>query len=166
MLRESEHIEIRPCLLGLGLFAKRHFFGGEQLFIFSGPIISRSEAILKGENEVNALQIAKDAYIDLEPPSVFANHSCAPNAGVQKDRIAIAIADIQEGQEITFDYSTTMSEQRWTMKCLCGSSKCRGKVEDFHLLPDCLKRQYLERGIVQRFIVDEHFAITGFSPLV
>jgi hypothetical protein len=64
----------------------------------------------------------------------------------------IAIRDIGIGEEICYDYSTTMAEGFWTLQCRCGAESCRGLVTDFELLPDQIREKYLSLGIVQRFI--------------
>lgn len=84
------------------------------------------------------------------------NHSCEPNAGVVDDTVLIALRDIAPGEEITFDYSTTMSEQLETMQCLCGQATCRRVIGDFHDLPRAVKDRYLAARLVQQFIVAEH----------
>jgi hypothetical protein len=69
--------------------------------------------------------------------------------------VLIALKPIPAGEEIRFDYSTTMSEDHWTLECRCGEPDCRGLVKDFHLLPSVLQEQYVERGIVQTFILHQ-----------
>lgn len=103
----------------------------------------------------NPVQIDYDTYIDLKEPGRSANHSCNPNSGIVKNSILIAIEDIFAGEEICYDYSTTMMENYWTMVCKCGSKDCRGVIKDFHLLPETVKKRYLKLGIVQEFIVRE-----------
>jgi hypothetical protein len=65
----------------------------------------------------------------------------------------IAIADIIAGEEIFYDYSTTMNEDYWTLACLCGSASCRGSVGDFKYLPLHTRQRYLRFGIVQGYLV-------------
>ena len=151
----TEQIYVGPSPLGLGIFARKSFRKGEFLFRFSGPIIPLAEAIAKGEDEGNVLQIGPYSYIDLQAPAVFGNHSCQPNAGLRDQIFCYALCDIAEGEEIFYDYSTTMSERRWTMPCHCGMLSCRGVIGDFHDLPLQLQRLYLARKIVMPFIVDE-----------
>lgn len=146
---------VGECEFGRGLFAAQHFRAGDFLFSFAGPVIDRATAIAKGEAECNPLQIGPTAYIDLEPPGVFINHSCHPNAGIRNDTEAYALCDIALGEEIRLDYSTTMSERRWTMICRCGAASCRGVVTDFHDLPQAVQERYLALGIVQPFIIAE-----------
>ena len=149
-------IVVAPCSLGRGLFATRDLGPNTLLFQFAGPTISLELAIAKGEEEGNALQIGPITYVDLEPPSVYANHSCEPNFGIRNGTEAVTLAAIPKGTELRFDYSTTMSERRWTMRCRCGASACRGTVTDFPDLPLDLRLHYLGLGIVQPFIVAEH----------
>ena len=151
----SGAVYVKECALRRGVFAGRYFRKGELLFRFSGPIISLAAAIEKGENEGNVLQIGASTYIDLEPPGVFANHSCEPNAGVRDGVCGYALRHIAQDEEILYDYSTTISERRWTMHCRCGMPSCRGVIGDFHDLPLELQRRYLAVGIVQPFIVGE-----------
>ena len=148
-------IYVDQCELDRGLFAGRDFAKGELIFQFTGAEISFLDAVAKEEAEANPLQIGPNTYIDLEAPCVFINHSCEPNAGIRETCDVYALREIRQGEEIRFDYSTTMSEKHWTMGCLCGTPSCRGIVGDFHDLPEDLQRRYLAMGIVQPFIVEE-----------
>lgn len=146
-------IFVAECPLGRGIFAGRAYGQNELLFRLSGPVITLSEAIKKGDAEGNALQIGHGVYLDLQAPGVFGNHSCDPNAGIRGALDVYALRPIRKGEEICYDYSTTMSEGRWTMTCRCGADSCRGVVGDFHDLPPELKQRYLKMKIVQPFIV-------------
>ena len=148
-------IYVAQCELDRGLFAGRDFAKGELIFQFTGPEISFLDTVAKEEAEANPLQIGPTTYMNLEAPCVFINHSCEPNAGVRNTYDVYALREIRQGEEIQFDYSTTMSEKHWTMRCLCGTPSCRGLVGDFHDLPEELQRRYLAMGIVQPFIVEE-----------
>jgi hypothetical protein len=151
-----DSFSVGPCPLGEGIFARQRIRQATMILRFTGPIVSGEEARAKGSNSFNLLQIGPSEYIDLEHPGVFLNHSCTPNAGVVDDTVLIALRDIAPGEEITFDYSTTMSEQFETMECLCGQSNCRRVIGDFHDLPRQLKDRYLAARLVQSFIVSEH----------
>ena len=148
-------IYVNECEFGLGIFAARPFSRGNFIFRFSGPIITFAECHARGEAECNPLQIGPTIYIDLEPPGVFINHSCQPNAGTRNVVEVYALRDIELGEEIRLDYSTSMSERCWTLRCRCGAASCRGVVTDFHDLPRELQEHYLSLGIVQPFIVSE-----------
>lgn len=62
----------------------------------------------------------------------FINHSCDPNCITQKWNVLgetcigiFAIRDIEENQELTFDYQFDSYKTPLT-KCLCGSKNCKG----------------------------------------
>ena len=65
----------------------------------------------------------------------FANHSCDANCSAQKwevegdTRIAlIALRDIQENEEITFDCRWEYECGVTSRECLCGAKNCRGEI--------------------------------------
>ncbi|KAJ0976840.1 hypothetical protein J5N97_012314 [Dioscorea zingiberensis] len=65
----------------------------------------------------------------------FINHSCDPNCRTEKWMVngevcigLFAIRDIQEGEEVTFDYNYVRVFGAAAKKCVCGSSECRGYI--------------------------------------
>jgi hypothetical protein len=73
---------------------------------------------------------------------------------ISGDRVAqIALRDIAAGEELTFDYSTTMSGDDWTMACTCGSPLCRGTIAEFTKLPASLRKRYRKLRIVPAYVV-------------
>jgi hypothetical protein len=141
--------------LGKGVYALKSFRTGDTILMFEGPELSHYEVFGMGDAQAYAVQIGPDRYIDTLYPGRFTNHSCDPNAGILQDRNLVAICPIAAGEQIQFDYSTTMSGEHWTMDCCCGSPKCRRQISAFHLLPVRLQAHYLRLGIVQQFIVRE-----------
>jgi SET domain-containing protein len=86
------------------------------------------------------MQIGRDTYLVEDPhrPSVddFLNHSCRPNLGfVDGSLMLYALCDIQAGDELTFDYSTSMDEPGWMIRCRCRAPNCRGAVRSYSELP-------------------------------
>ncbi len=146
-------IYVAQCELGHGVFAQRLIHAGEIILVFGGALIDFAETKRRGPRECMAIQVGLDRYIDTQPPGVFANHSCAPNAGIRNDRDLVALRDIRPGEEIRYDYSTTMDEKSFTMLCRCGAPGCRGIVTDFSELPAGVQDYYLSRGLVMSFIV-------------
>jgi hypothetical protein len=149
----SGAVYVTECELGRGVFARRPIRKGDIILAFGGPLIDFAETRRRGPRECMAIQVGPDQYIDTLPPGVFANHSCAPNAGIQNDRDLAALRDIRPGEEIRYDYSTTMDEKSFTMHCRCGAPGCRGVVTDFSELPVRVQEFYLSRGLVMSFIV-------------
>jgi SET domain-containing protein len=149
----TERVYLDECDVGLGVFANRLIACGEVILEIDGPLISFAETKRRGARECMALQIGVNRYIDTQPPGVFVNHSCEPNCGIRQNRFLAALRSIRAGEEIRYDYSTTMEEQSYTMDCLCGVPACRRVVRDFSTLPRPLRRKYIRQGIVMDFIV-------------
>lgn len=137
---------------GVGVFTTKARNRGEEVVKLFGPIIDSSAAIAKGEKERDPLQNGENSYIDLEEPMRSVSHSCNPSCGVRDGNRLITLRDLAPGEEITFDYSTTMDEDRWTMECTCGAFECRGVVKDFVTLPDDVKARYFRLRVVMPFI--------------
>ena len=149
----SRTLYVAECDLGRGVFAGRAIRRGETILLFAGALIDFAETKRRGPRECMAIQVGPDLYIDTQPPGVFANHSCAPNAGIRHDRELVALRNIAAGEEIRYDYSTTMDEKSFTMQCHCGAPGCRQVVTDFSELPACIQDYYLSQGLVMGFIV-------------
>ncbi len=129
---------------GFGVNAGEDIKKNEIVTRFSGPIKFKIN-----KNKRDALShpdwvgIKKNHWIDPEKPQKFLNHSCNPNAGI-KGRVSImALRDIKEGEEITFDYSIIEGDKRWEMKCLCGEKNCRVTIGSTHFLPEEQFRKYM-----------------------
>ena len=143
------------CELGRGVFADRFYRAGDEILRFEGRTVPAQIVAAMGDDECYMIQIGPDLYLEPEAPGRYTNHSCMPNAAIKDDRRLVALVDIPANQQICFDYSTTMSENNWTMTCRCGAVDCRGIIRDFGDLPADLQRRYLDLGVVQSFIVRE-----------
>lgn len=148
-------MSVRECNLGRGLFADQNYKAGDEILRFEGRTVSGKVVATMGDEECYMIQIGPDLYLEPRGPGRYTNHSCVPNAAIKDDSRLVALADIAENEQICFDYSTTMSENNWTMRCRCGAPTCRGVIRDFGELPLELQRRYLDLGIVQSFIVRE-----------
>ncbi|HRZ85482.1 MAG TPA: SET domain-containing protein-lysine N-methyltransferase [Candidatus Paceibacterota bacterium] len=154
---------------GKGVFAVKDIKKGEYLCIMDGEEMTINEMIRRVDEEESEegsdpLQIDNNKYIDLtEVPRSF-NHSCDPNAFISGKNTLKAMKDIKKGEEITYDYSTTMNDNAeiineggdedyvWTCKCNCGSKNCRGIINQFKTLPKKLKDYYLKNKLVPNHI--------------
>jgi SET domain-containing protein len=152
VIYSNETFYVEECDVGLGVFANRAIRKGEIILAFGGPIIGFEETKRRGRWECMPLQIGPIQYYDTRPPGIFVNHSCDPNAGIKNDRDLVARREISKEEEFRFDYSTTMQEQSFTMRCLCGTPKCRQVVADFSTLPQATRERYIAEGIVMSFI--------------
>jgi hypothetical protein len=66
-----------------------------------------------------------------------------------------ALKKIKAGEEMFWDYSTSMLERHWTMECSCREKNCRKVLADFDLLPKHVQEKYLTLNIAFPFIA--HF---------
>lgn len=145
--------------LGKSVFSARPFIKGDVVTQFTGPILHKLElpSDYRGEDD-RFVQIG--AHVFMGPSNDIddlINHSCEPNAGLKFDGtqvLLIAIQDIAEGEEITWDYSTTMFENEWKMRCDCRKESCRKIISDFMLLSPDLQNKYKELGVIPQYLTD------------
>ena len=151
--RTKNLVDIRESIFGKGLFAKTVISPGTVICKISGSPLSFQETVNLKEKESHTLQIDVDKYIYCNIPFLFSNHSCNPNCGINADFEMITLKEILQGEELFWDYSTSMLERHWTMQCHCGEKACRKIVTDFDLLPQDIQTKYLDQNIVLPFIV-------------
>jgi SET domain len=154
----GRYVAIGGNHLGRAVFAARAFHAGAVLMRFGGHAV-RGGAV--PHNQAGAadrfMQVDVDSY--LGPSGAvddFVNHSCDPNCGVRftdHGIIMVALREIVRGEEIAWDYSTTMHNNKWLMKCDCRSSICRGLIGEFRSLPAARQGYYLEQDVVATYIV-------------
>lgn len=127
---------------------------GTPICTFTGPVIDYRQTLKLGSKESFAFQVAAYLYILLDEPARYFNHCCEPNCGVTPQQELVALTDIAKNEELRWDYSTSMLEHHWKMKCSCNKETCRGIIGDFNRLPKVLQKKYTDMGIVQQFILD------------
>ena len=151
---------------GYAVFAKRNYKKGETVWVLSGDkMTSKSVEVLQAKylrGIIDPLQVGPQEYILLDSPSIYFNHSCAPNAGVRYKSTLAALRDIKKGDEITYDYSTTIDE---TFECKCGSKQCRGGIFDFLAIPKRIQRYYFVNRAIPDFIIKRLIRVNkGLCP--
>jgi hypothetical protein len=147
------YIEVRECSLGRGVFTVAAVPKGKLLLKFEGEYMSFQEQC-QMDDEANSLQIGEDLYINTKAPAVYTNHSCHPNCYIDSGLWLVAARRIETGEELTFDYSTTMLERHWHMEgCQCGSVVCRGTIRDFDMLSVETQDWYLRQGWVMEHVL-------------
>jgi hypothetical protein len=148
-------VRVAESRTGRGVFVRRAVRAGDPILELRGEAIDFAATLRKGDRECDALQIGPDLYLDLEAPGKFVNHSCDPNSGIRDSVRLVALRDLRRGDEVLFDYSTTMSENHWIMDCRCGAPTCRGVIGDFRWLPFERKLDLIRQGVVLPFLVTE-----------
>ena len=119
--------------------------------------------------ECFCVQVGPNSYMLTWAPERFIDHRCEPNLGFQDARTLRALREIPPSEELTFDYSTSMAENSWTMECRCGSPHCRHLIGDFAGLSGDLKRRYRALGIVPAWLsegFERHQTQLGLGTLV
>lgn len=146
---------------GKGAFAKKVYAKGDHILFFKGYVVSEKELMATvdkgGYCSDDELQIDEDLHMITreDDESFFINHSCCPNSGVRSKSELCAINDIKEGEEITFDYSTTVGKSvEWFMnqECKCGSLDCRKEIGNVSTVPITQLEKYRDAGVLQDFI--------------
>ena len=121
--------------LGKAVFAAQPIAAGEVICEFLGRRF-------RADRVPHAMEGGRDRYVQITEGEYLGpsgrvddliNHSCAPNAGLRfGQRVElVAIRDIDAGEEIAWDYSTTLKESNWHMICRCGAPDCRRVIGNF-----------------------------------
>ncbi len=124
-------LEVRLTVnMGRGVFATKSIARGTCLVVCKGWL-AKSDAV---DADCHAMQIGPDDWLCSAGDNLddCINHSCEPNAGfVTGEPALFSLRDIGVGEQIAWDYSTSIAEAGWTLECLCGSPKCRGVIRSW-----------------------------------
>ncbi len=133
-------LDVRISRNGRGAYAVAPFGAGDVVYDWTGCRLYTRDQLPDPypEGEDKYLQVADDVYVgpygvpdEHDEPGDFINHACDPNCRIEVDlpRIRlVALRPIRAGEEVTFDYAATMSNDPWTLDCKCGSPRCRGRI--------------------------------------
>lgn len=138
---------VRDTPMGAALFATCGIPLGARVLVIEGRIQShptRYSIQLDEGKHIEADGALPEPEMRRRHPWRFLNHSCDPNARVLGQAL-IAIRAIAEGEQITFDYTTTESEMAEPFDCVCGSESCIGTVRGFAHLSEQARRARADR---------------------
>jgi SET domain-containing protein len=125
---QDPELEVRPTpLKGRGVFTRARIAQGQKILTFQGRALA-TEAL---SNDLLVMQIGPELWLCSDGSLLddCLNHSCEPNAGfLDCEPVLYALRDIEAGEEIGWDYSTSISEPGWSMDCRCESQRCRGVI--------------------------------------
>ncbi|HEY0368475.1 MAG TPA: SET domain-containing protein-lysine N-methyltransferase [Chthoniobacterales bacterium] len=119
---------------GKGCFAAVRFGARAKIGELLGERISNREAarrVARG-GKVRICELDDKWSIDASrggDATAFINHSCEPNcfsAVMHGHMLFFALRDIEQGEEITLDYTPSQHPGR---RCTCGAAKCRGVMQ-------------------------------------
>lgn len=145
---------------GKGLFAGEAIGRGKIIQRINGVVVRRRPKSAKEARMImNWIGIGKETWINTSgTPFRYINHSCETNAAIIGTKTVIAIHPIKKDEEISIDYSMTDADPLWSMKCACGSKKCRKIVSSIQSVPmPAFKRHmpYIPRNF-QRIYIKKH----------
>ena len=112
------------------MFALEPIAGGRRILALGGRLLP-TEALT---DDLLALQVGVDLWLCSDGSLLddLVNHSCDANAGFSDgEPVLYALRDIAAGEEICWDYSTSISSPGWSLECRCGSAQCRGVVRSW-----------------------------------
>jgi uncharacterized protein len=156
---------------GEGLFASVDLKREELIFTWEGVLKSGRYPWYVGDRW---LQIDKSQWIAplRNNPGWYINHSCNPNSGIKDSVKVVAMKDIRRGEEVTFDYSTSESEDGWYLICHCEDKKCRRIIRSYKFLSTELKlkyrdyiSEYLKRSSICANLDDNNGKLTVMSTM-
>jgi hypothetical protein len=152
-------LKIKPVgKKGKGVFTRKAFKKGSLVCTLAGDRLTSRQIDVRIEAGLETcddpLQISRLMYIDLYEPFRTINHSCDPNCGIRQENLLFALRDIAIGEEITFDYSTTVPKYKswWKMKCYCNSANCRKVISSYNKIPKEQLQNYLELRILPLWV--------------
>ncbi|CAN5424014.1 hypothetical protein BH10PSE15_BH10PSE15_13940 [soil metagenome] len=143
--------------LGKAIYAVDGFAEGPEIVRFTGRRF-------RADKVPSLLHGASDRFVQVTPDSYMGpsgriddliNHSCTPNAGLRftgNGVMLVAIRPIAPGEEINWDYSTTLSASDWHMICQCRSPECRRVIGNFETLPADRQAWFRARDLVAPYL--------------
>lgn len=164
--RTANMFTVGETHLGKAVFAARDFDEGAPLLEFTGRRFhsERVPSLMRGGSD-RYVQVTPDHYMG---PSGrlddLVNHSCDPNAGLRftDDGVfLVAIRSIARGEEVTWDYSTTLAESNWHMICQCRSPDCRRVIGNFTTLDPQRQQFYRARNLVAPYLRRRDDVVAG-----
>ncbi|MCY1009882.1 SET domain-containing protein-lysine N-methyltransferase [Nannocystis pusilla] len=131
--RSRQLLEVRGSEVhGRGVYARSDIAPGEPVLTFGGMLVAAATVA----EDLYAMQVGPALWLVSRPGSEdiedFMNHGCEPNLGFVDGSVTLhALRPIRAGEEVLWDYSTSMCEPGWSVPCACGAPGCRGRIASF-----------------------------------
>lgn len=164
---QTEWVEMRATAgedTGNGLFARQAIRARQGVFVFDGkrnaydlrePFSSSYylNSIVVGREPLPGGGLHGPRFIWVDPsdksPLRWVNHQCdnptmgRSNKGYKDPFQLVALRDIQQGEQLTADYSLLETNPDWRMACACDSEACRGEIRSIvHLDPTYIAKHW------------------------
>ena len=156
----SPKTEVRESPIhGHGLFAIAPITKDEIVAVKGGHIVTRDQLKeITPELGPVEIQIGDDLFIapvtqdEREASMLYSNHSCDANMGIRGEITFVALRDIRAGEELTHDWCVT-DDDDYSVKCTCGTPKCRGTLTGKDWQRPELQRRYA--GYFSAYLADK-----------
>lgn len=107
----------------------------------AGDVVGSAPGVFQSNPTRFTIQVREDKHIAFEGGLEYVNHSCSPNSRLVVSENTPEIAfittrDVQAGESLSFDYSTTEWDMDEKFDCHCGSPNCRGHIGGAKYLSD------------------------------
>ncbi|MFH1639362.1 MAG: SET domain-containing protein-lysine N-methyltransferase [Chloroflexota bacterium] len=127
---------------GKGVFAGKDYRKDEFILCFEGDVVEGELTSFPEDLQNHLHTLGDNRWLLPQPPWMYLNHSCEPNAGIKNNVELVAFKDIKKGEQICFDYAMA-NNTAWTMECHCGSKNCRKLIGNFNMLDEETKKRYM-----------------------
>ncbi|MBP0020647.1 MAG: SET domain-containing protein [Cyanobacteria bacterium SBLK] len=141
MIKTDFDVLVKDTHKGRGVFATRNFQKGEVIVVGKPVKVAP-------ERTRHSVQMKMNLHVEIDAPAKLINHSCNPNTGIKNNSFGaydfIALVDIAEGEELSWDYETTEYISISVPQCSCNAPNCRGGLRGFSFRPIEIKNKYGE----------------------
>ena len=130
---------------GRGTYAARDINAGEFVLPLTGALVPTS-VVDAPDYDRMALQIDDGWWLEERGfADDFINHSCDPNLKFsEQGNSFVALRSIKKGEELFFDYATSVYDGGWSVVCQCNSENCRGTIMGYQDLNSDIQIRLLE----------------------
>jgi hypothetical protein len=124
----------------------------------AGEAIARFVGCMQVEQPTRySIQTGPASHIDDLGILANLNHSCAPSALVDTERLVLVAArDLAAGEELTFFYPSTEWEMTHPFACQCGAPACIGTVRGAKELPQAVLTRYVLNRHIRDLLAARH----------
>lgn len=120
--QHPSHLVVRVGMHGLGVFTTKAIKKGETVFTMQGDIIDAPTR--------TSVQIGTNRHIE-DKLAGFLNHNCDCSAKIVREKQAVvATRDLNEGDEVTFNYNSNEDCMASPFECFCCSAQISGKFAE------------------------------------
>jgi uncharacterized protein len=154
----ASSLKVKECKNGKGVFTTTDIPANTPIVEIRSKVYSLET--LPDLNNPHILQIGPNSYFASTGNfSDYLNHHCAPNCYLViagNRAILYSLYVIKAGSELTFDYSSTSTDEldMWQMNCNCGHFTCRRVISGFQYLDKTTQEKMKAKGMIPLYILE------------